>query len=91
VHSSVSRQLAYRAAEGDQAALAQLYEEYLDTVYRYVSYKVSDATVGKDLTSEVFVKAWARTGRFSVSQVAFPLWLVRIAREVVINYPDDER
>jgi RNA polymerase sigma-70 factor, ECF subfamily len=80
------REIARRAAERDTEAFSLLYEENLDTVYRYVFYKVSNPTVAEDLTAEVFAKAWASIERFEWRNLPFQHWLIRIARNAVIDY-----
>jgi len=80
------QELARRASERDPDAFAQLYEEHVDTIYRFVTYKVSDATVGEDLTADVFLKAWDGIHRYQYRDIPFHHWLIRIARNMVIDY-----
>jgi RNA polymerase sigma-70 factor, ECF subfamily len=80
------QELARRASERDPEAFGQLYEEHLDTIYRFVTYKVSDPTVGEDLTAEVFTKAWESIHRYQYRDIPFHHWLIRIARNMVIDY-----
>jgi len=78
--------LAQRAAQRDQEAFAQLYEEHLNTVYRYVLYKVGDGGLAEELTAEVFSKAWEGIERFQWRNLPFQHWLLRIARNVVVDH-----
>ena len=78
--------IAQRAAQRDPDAFTQVYDEHVDTVYRYIYFKVSDGGVAEDLTSEVFVKAWERIDRFQWRNVPLQNWLLRIARNIVIDY-----
>lgn len=48
--------LLHRAKSLDQAALAQVHDQYYDAIYRYMSYRVSDLQTAEDLTSEVFIR-----------------------------------
>jgi RNA polymerase sigma-70 factor (ECF subfamily) len=80
------RELARRAADRDPQAFAQLYDEHLNGIYRYVLYKVGDQTLAEDLTADVFAKAWEGIGRFQWRNLPFEHWLVRIARNVVIDH-----
>src|SRR5579884_547945 len=41
-----------RAQAGDHEAFGELYDRYVDVVYRYIYYRVSNATLAEDLTSE---------------------------------------
>ena len=51
-------QLTDRARQGDKEAYGDLYELYLDEIYRYVFYRVSNEADAEDLTEQVFLKAW---------------------------------
>ena len=48
--------LLHRAKSLDQEALAQIHEQYYDSIYRYMTYRVNDLQTAEDLTSEVFVR-----------------------------------
>jgi len=48
--------LLHRAKLLDQAALAQVHEQYYDAIYRYMAYRVNDLQTAEDLTSEVFIR-----------------------------------
>ena len=78
--------IACRAAQRDSAAFAALYDEHLNSVYRFVFFKVSDATLAEDLTAEVFSKAWENIDRFEWRDLPFQHWLLRVARNVVVDY-----
>lgn len=67
-------------------AFAEIYEEYLPKVFRYVSYRVGDIYLAEDLTSTVFEKALTRLSSFRSDKASFSTWLFSIARNVVIDY-----
>ena len=74
------------AQSGDPEAFAQLYDTYLDTVYRYVYYRVGSRALAEDLTSETFLRALRRIGTFSWQGRDFGAWLVTIARNLVADH-----
>lgn len=74
------------AQEGDNEAFAQLYDNYLDTVYRYIYYRVGSKAVAEDLTSETFLRALRRIGTFTWQGRDFGAWLVTIARNLVADH-----
>jgi RNA polymerase sigma-70 factor (ECF subfamily) len=74
------------AQAGDAEAFAQLYDNYLDTVYRYVYYRVGTRTLAEDLTSETFLRALRRIGTFTWQGRDFGAWLVTIARNLVADH-----
>jgi len=65
---------------------AELYEEYMPKVYRYIHYKVSNTHVAEDLTSTVFEKALTNFSRFSSSKASFSTWVFSIARNTIIDH-----
>jgi RNA polymerase sigma-70 factor (ECF subfamily) len=62
-----------------------LYERYLDGIYRYVYYRVSDHNEAEDLTETVFLKAWEALPRFRSNGSSFRAWLYRIAHNAVVD------
>ncbi len=68
------------------AAFAQLYEEFMPKVFRYVNYKVTNRSTAEDLTSTVFEKALTSFTRYSRDKAAFSTWIFTIARNTVIDF-----
>ena len=50
---------------------ADLYEEYLPKVFRYVRYRVNELQVAEDLTSTTFEKALVNFEKYSADRAAF--------------------
>jgi RNA polymerase sigma-70 factor (ECF subfamily) len=80
------QELVQRAAQRDVEAFAQLYDEHVNAVYRFVYFKVGNATLAEDLTAEVFSKAWESITRFQWRNLPFEHWLIRIARNAVVDH-----
>ncbi|MBR7832298.1 sigma-70 family RNA polymerase sigma factor [Actinospica durhamensis] len=78
--------LVERAQSGDGEAFGQLYDAYVDTVYRYVYYRVSNKALAEDLTSETFLRALRRISTFTWQGRDFGAWLVTIARNLVADH-----
>jgi len=78
--------LVQRASQRDVEAFARLYDEHIQAVYRFVLFKVGDATLAEDLTAEVFAKAWESIDRFQWRNLPFQHWLIRIARNMVVDH-----
>lgn len=76
--------LAVRASGGDVGAFGRLYDRHVETIYRYVYYRVRDDAEAEDLTSDVFMRALRAIPRYEPRQ-AFLAWLYRIARNAVID------
>lgn len=75
-----------RAQSGDQEALAMLYEEHFDRVYRYMVLRVKDRGEAEDMAQQVFVKAFESLPSFKWRGAPFAAWLFRIARNQVVDY-----
>ena len=78
--------LARRVSERDIDAFQSLYEAHLDTVYRYVHYKVGNGQLAEDLTQHIFLKAWEAIHRYQWRELPFQHWLLRLARNAVIDH-----
>jgi len=52
-----------RARNGDRSAFAELYDTHVDSVYRYLLYRVREPADAEDLCSEVFTRAFANIHR----------------------------
>lgn len=65
---------------------AELYEQHMPRVYRYVYYKVNNTQLAEDLTSTVFEKALTRFHSFRSEKASFITWLFAIARNTMIDH-----
>ncbi len=70
----------------DQAAFAELYDLYLDRVYRYAYYRTANRTDAEDLSEQVFLQAWAAIERFRWQGKPFLAWLYTVAHNVVVDW-----
>jgi RNA polymerase sigma-70 factor, ECF subfamily len=78
--------LVERAQSGEADAFGGLYDQYSDTVYRYIYYRVGSKATAEDLTSETFLRALRRIGTFTWQGRDFGAWLVTIARNLVADH-----
>ena len=81
-----TRVSAANGMRGTREVFAELYEEFLPRVFRYVRYRVNDVQVAEDLTSGVFEKALTGFGRYSSDKASFSTWIFTIARNTVIDH-----
>ncbi|MFF3523897.1 ECF subfamily RNA polymerase sigma factor, BldN family [Streptomyces albidoflavus] len=79
-------ELVERAQDGEAEAFGKLYDQYSDTVYRYIYYRVGGKATAEDLTSETFLRALRRIGTFTWQGRNFGAWLVTIARNLVADH-----
>jgi len=80
------KSLVRQAMSGDSEAFAQLYDAYVERVYRYVYFRVSDDNLAEDLTSQVFLKAWEHLGGYKPGSSPVLAGLYTIARNQVIDH-----
>jgi RNA polymerase sigma-70 factor (ECF subfamily) len=79
-------ELVERAQAGEAEAFGCLYDQYSDTVYRYIYYRVGGKATAEDLTSETFLRALRRISTFTWQGRDFGAWLVTIARNLVADH-----
>jgi RNA polymerase sigma-70 factor (ECF subfamily) len=79
-------ELVQRAVSGDSEAFATLYDIYVEAIYRFVFFRVSEEQTAEDLTSQIFLKAWDNLGSYQIRGLPFRAWLFRIARNSIIDY-----
>ncbi|HET8640847.1 MAG TPA: sigma-70 family RNA polymerase sigma factor [Pseudonocardiaceae bacterium] len=84
-------QLVRAAQHGDSRAFGELYDRYVDTVYRYVLFRVGDRTLAEDLTSETFMRALRRISTVSYQGRDVGAWFVTIARNLVLDHAKSSR
>jgi RNA polymerase sigma-70 factor (ECF subfamily) len=80
------RQLVLQAQDGNSAAFGQLYDAYMERIYRFVYFRVEDQQTAEDITSQVFLKAWSNLDRFQFSRTPYLAWLYTIAHNAVIDH-----
>lgn len=78
--------LVHQAKSGDSEAFALLYDAYVERVYRYILFRVSEDETTEDLVSQVFLKAWQNLDRYKLGGSPFIAWLYTIARNLVIDF-----
>lgn len=79
-------ELVLRAQRGDTDAFGELYDLYVDNIYRYIYFRV-DREEALDMTENVFLKVWENLKLYrKVSNKYFSSWLYRIAHNIVIDY-----
>lgn len=83
--------LVARAKEGDRTAFAALYRMYLPTIYKFLFYRVGNKAQTEDMTAEVFLRALRKIGDFTWTGAEFGAWLLRIARNLVLDEAKSSR
>jgi len=78
--------LVERAQAGDAEAFGRIYDRYLDTVFRFIYFRVGNRQLAEDLTADTFLRALKRIGSFTWQGRDPGAWLVTIARNLVADH-----
>jgi RNA polymerase sigma-70 factor (ECF subfamily) len=84
-------ELVRRAQNGDPEGFGELYDRYVDVVFRYLYHRVGDRATAEDFTSETFVRALRRIDSLSFQGRDVGAWLVTIARNIVLDHVKSSR
>ena len=79
------------AQQGDAEAFGQLYDRYVDSIYRYLYYRVGSHALAEDLTSETFLRALRRIDSFTYTGKDIGAWFTTIARNLVTDHVKSSR
>jgi len=74
------------AIRGDAEAFAQLYDRYVDRVYRHCYYRTASRPDAEDLAQQTFLQAWLAIGRYHERGVPFLAWLLTISDRLAISH-----
>jgi RNA polymerase sigma-70 factor (ECF subfamily) len=80
------RALVERAQAGEADAFGLIYDRYLDTVFRFIYFRVGNRQLAEDLTADTFLRALNRIGSFTWQGRDLGAWLVTIARNRVADH-----
>ncbi len=78
-------------AARDARAFGELYDRFVERVYRYVYFRTGSHTEAEDLTEQVFLKAWEAIGRYRWQGRPFLAWLYRLAHNAHIDHVRSQR
>jgi RNA polymerase sigma-70 factor (ECF subfamily) len=78
--------LVERAQAGEAEAFGLIYDRYVDTVFRFVYFRVGSRQLAEDLTADTFLRALKRIGSFTWQGRDLGAWLVTIARNLVADH-----
>ncbi|MCL7745741.1 RNA polymerase sigma factor [Halalkalibacter alkaliphilus] len=70
---------------GDQQAIQQLHERYVDRIFQYIYIQTNSYHDTEELLQDVFFKVARQLGQFE-GKSSFKTWIFKIARNVVIDY-----
>jgi RNA polymerase sigma-70 factor (ECF subfamily) len=83
--------LVRAAQDGDGDAFGKLYDQYVDSVFRFIYYRVNDRALAEDFTSETFLRALRRIATINYQGRDIGAWFITIARNIVFDHAKSAR
>ena len=77
--------LLARVQQGDEAAMATLYDSYSGLVFSVALRVLHDGAAAEDVLQEVFLRLWRRPSSFISSRGSLPSWLTVVTRNRAID------
>ena len=74
-----------RVAEGDESALATLYDHWAQPVYSLVAHLLKDADGAEDVVEETFWQIWLRAASYDASRGTVRTWILTIGRSRALD------
>jgi RNA polymerase sigma-70 factor (ECF subfamily) len=83
--------LLRRMADGDESALAALYDRCVERVHTVAFWILKDSDDAEDVVEETFWQAWRSAARYDGTRSAASTWLLMIARSRALDRLRAER
>ena len=77
--------LVRRIADGDESALATLYDRWSQVVYSLVAHLLKDADGAEDVVEETFWQVWQRASSYDASRGTVRTWILTIGRSRALD------
>ena len=72
-------------ADGDESALATLYDHWAQSVYSLVAHLLKDADGAEDVVEETFWQVWQRASSYDASRGTVRTWILTIGRSRALD------
>lgn len=79
------RHLVTRIKASDHGAFEAVFNQYHDTIYRFLLYKTKDSQTAEDLLQEVFFRLWKTRSNLDENQ-SLKNYLYTISDHIVLNH-----
>lgn len=80
------KELIKQAQQGNEDSFTELYNHYFPRVYGFVIKRCGHQQTAEDITSQVFLKAFAKLPKFVYQGAPFGAWVFKIASNALIDY-----
>ncbi|MFH1111923.1 MAG: RNA polymerase sigma factor [Patescibacteria group bacterium] len=79
--------LLLKIRHGDAGAYAQVYDAYVDAIFRFISFRVPNQDIAQDLTADVFLKVWERLSSGEKIKVRnLRAYFYQVARNLITDH-----
>ena len=82
---AVDYTLVRRMADGDAAALGELYDRYGSLLFSVGVRILTDRHAAEDLVQDVFLEAWRKAGEYDPNRASVRTWLILRARSRALD------
>ena len=82
---AIDSELMERVAEGEQAAIEELYDRFGGLVFRMASQSLPTRPEAEDAVQEVFVRIWRTADRYDAKRAALVTWVMLITRRHIVD------
>lgn len=83
--SKNEKNILFRLKKKDKDAFAEVYDLYVDQIYRFIYFKIGSKEEAEDLTSAVFLKTWNYIRVSEVEETTLKALIYKIARNIIID------
>lgn len=83
--ADADRALIRRVADGEEAALNELYDRFSGTVNALALRVLKDTADAEEVVQEVFLQVWNRARRYDPGRASVSTWLMLLARSRAID------
>lgn len=77
--------LLQRIVDGDEEALAELYDQYSSLLFGLIRTIVNNKEIAEDLLQEIFLLIWDRAASFDALKGSVYTWMITLARNKSID------
>lgn len=78
--------LLIKIKRGDKQAFAEMYDAYVDSLYRFVLYRVETTEIAEDIISELFLRVWQYLTREEAQVKNIRAYLYQSSRNLITDH-----
>lgn len=78
-------ELVEQVKSGDKQAFEEIYEMFIQPLYRYVYYRAPKGEV-EDILENAFLKVWENIGKYKRDNNNFSAWVFRITHNLIVDF-----